>query len=139
MATNNKHYSGKHYPSELDKLVMEELDSFYGACIEDIQEASNDAAKWAVKELKATSPKSKGRRLSGEYAASWKVKREKLRTGGHTIVYNDGYYMLSHLLEYGHAKVNGGRTTGRVFIKPVEEKANKMFEDTLKRRIESGT
>ena len=129
--TNGKQY---HKASELDKVVMEELDDFVGLCVENIQEAANDAAKWAAKELKRTSPK-----RSGDYAKEWKVDRKKLRTGTHTVVYNKGLYMLSHLLEYGHPTGNGGRTEGKVFIKPVETEANKRFEAELKRRIENGT
>lgn len=117
--------------SEIDKVVMEELDDFAGACVTDIQEAAADAAKWAVKQLKQTSPK-----RFGDYAKEWKVEKTKLRTGTHTTVYNKGLYMLSHLLEYGHPTGNGGRTTGKAFIKPVETEANKRFESELKRRVE---
>ena len=132
-----KHYSGKHYPSELDKVVMEELDSFYNLCVEDIQEASNNAAKWAAKELRKTSPVGKSWRTGGEYAARWKVDRKKMRTGARTIVYNDGMYMLTHLLEHGHPLPQGGRAQAKIHIKPVEEEANRRFEEELKRRIES--
>lgn len=118
--------------SDIDKVVMEELDAFAGACITDLQEAAEDAANWAKKELRATSPK-----RFGDYAKSWKVKKGRLRTGTKTFVYNDGLYMLSHLLEYGHPTGHGGRTKGYNFIKPVETTANQMFENEVKRRIES--
>ena len=37
--------------SDIDKVVMEELDAFAGACITDLQEAAEDAANWAKKNL----------------------------------------------------------------------------------------
>lgn len=117
---------------DIDKVVMKELDAFAGACVTDIQEAAEEAANWAKKELRATSP-----RRFGNYAKEWKVKKGRLRTGTHTLVYNDGLYMLSHLLEYGHPTGNGGRTEGKAFIKPVESMANQMFEQEVMRRIES--
>lgn len=126
--TKGKQY---HKASEIDKVVMEELDNFAGACVTDIQEAAAEAAKWAMKELKRISPK-----RFGDYAKEWTVDRKKLRTGTRTVVYNKRLYMLSHLLEYGHPTGNGGRTTGKAFIKPVETEANKRFESELKRRVE---
>lgn len=117
---------------ELEKAVDGILDDFYGAAIEDIQAAAEAAGKQAAKELKSTSPGTK-------YPKGWKVKKEHTRTGASVIVYNDRYYMLAHLLEYGHPKVNGGRVAGQVHIQPVEQSAKKKFEDELKRRMESGT
>lgn len=118
--------------SDIDKVVMQELDAFAGACVTDIQEAAEEAANWAKKELRATSPK-----RFGEYAKEWKVQKGRLRTGTRTFVYNDKRYMLSHLLEYGHPTGNGGRTKGTPFIKPVESMANQMFEQEVIRRIEN--
>lgn len=129
------HKSGKHQKSrvsDIDKVVMQELDAFAGACITDIQEAAEEAANWAKKELRATSPK-----RFGDYAKGWKVQKGRLRTGTRTFVYNSDKYMLSHLLEYGHPTGNGGRTEGRAFIKPVESMANQMFEKEVIRRIEN--
>lgn len=118
---------------ELDEAVMAELDQFAGACVEDIQAAAEVAAKWAKKQVKATSPKK-----SGEYSKEWSVDKKKSRTGTATTVYNKRLYMLSHLLEYGHAKTNGGRTKAFGFIAPVNDEAQKKFEEELKRRIENG-
>ena len=119
--------------AELDTAVMAELDQFAGACVDDIQAAADATGKWAKKELKATSPKK-----SGEYAREWSVDKKKTRTGTQTTIYNKKLYMLSHLLEYGHAKTNGGRTKAFGFIKPVDDEAQKKFEEELKRRIENG-
>lgn len=101
----------------------------------EVQDVVDDAipkvAKDAVKELKQTSPK-----RSGAYAASWTSQVEKGRLGDEAVVYNKKYYMLTHLLEHGHAKVNGGRVNGIPHIKPAEDHAGenlvKIIEGKLK-------
>ena len=113
---------------ELDKAVEAELDQFFNASVEDMKEAAKAAGKAAVKELKASSPGTK-------YPKGWKVYQENTRTGTNVTVYNDGYYMLAHLLEYGHPKTGGGRVPGKVHIQPAEKTAMNTFEQELTRRI----
>lgn len=124
----------KYTPSDMDKVIVDELDSFYNACVEDIQEAAQAAAKYAQKRLKNESPK-----RFGNYAADWKINHKKNRSGSETTVYNDKLYMLSHLLEYGHPTGNGGRTEGKQFIKPIEDAANDKFVQEIERRAGGGT
>lgn len=119
---------------QLADAVQGELDEFFLASVSDLQEAAKAAGKQAVKDLKNTSP---GRQK--KYARGWKMKAENTRTGANVTIYNDGYYMLAHLLEYGHPKTNGGRVPGQVHIKPVETSAMNQFEKEVKRRVESGT
>lgn len=121
-------------PDQLEEEIGGMLDNFYLASISDIQEAAKAAGKQAVKDLKNTSP---GRQK--KYARGWKMKAENTRTGANVTIYNDGYYMLAHLLEYGHPKTNGGRVPGQVHIQPVEASAMNQFEKEVRRRVESGT
>lgn len=129
-----KHYSGKHYPSEMDKILLEELDEYFDLCVEDIQAAQQDAAKWAVKELR-NSPKTPEN--TGDYREGWTTEKKKFRTGAKTTIYNKTRYMLVHLLEYGHATVNGGRTKPQVHVEPVETEVGDKYMDALKRRLEN--
>ncbi|MDB1943740.1 HK97 gp10 family phage protein [Clostridium tertium] len=78
-------------------------------------------AKETVKELKSTSPKKKGAG-GGKYAKGWKVSDIR----GRMIIHNKKY-QLTHLLEYGHAKVNGGRVAAKVHIRPAEERAIESY------------
>ena len=84
-----------------------------------------------VDELEQTSPKSdsKGGR---KYAKGWRKKKE----GNAFIVHNALKPQLTHLLEKGHAKVNGGRVPAIVHIAPAEEKAVNDFSERVERAIQ---
>ena len=51
------------------------------------------------------------------------------------MIFYKKQYQLTHLLEFGHAKRNGGRVPAEEHIKAVEEKAQKEFEEAIKREI----
>ena len=94
-----------------------------------LDKTKTDLSKMAVKELRTSSPKSKSKR-SGTYARGWSKKKR----GKAVVVYNKEY-QLTHLLEHGHAKVNGGRVAAQEHIKPVEievqEAATGIFKKNL--------
>ena len=107
--------------------------------IEAMSEAIDEVAKESVKKLKAASPKSDGLH-SGTYAKGWRYKVEKGRIRvGATVYGGDPTYRLAHLLEYSHAKRNGGRVDGIEHILPVEEwavdEASNRFIDYMERHI----
>jgi hypothetical protein len=85
---------------------------------EGLEKAKEDVAKVAVARLKKNSP-----RRTGRYARGWRTKR----VGTAQVIYNATDYQLTHLLEHGHAKRNGGRVAGIPHIRPVEEKAIEEF------------
>lgn len=69
---------------------------------------------------------------TGKYASGWSSKVEETRMGSKATLYNAKVPGLPHLLENGHANRGGGRTAGRVHIKPVEEELIKAFEQDLR-------
>ena len=95
---------------------------------ESVQRISEKIAIEGVEMLKAESPKSPG---GGDYAKSWTHKKVK----GKFVIHNKNHYRLTHLLEKGHAKVNGGRVAPRVHIAPVEGRLIEKFEDELRREL----
>ncbi|MNM63341.1 hypothetical protein D3C81_747070 [compost metagenome] len=80
--------------------------------------------------LKETSPVRKDG-VSRGYAKSW--KRKKTKSG--YVIYNEKHYRLTHLLEHGHVKRNGGRAAARVHIRPVEEKIVEQFGKRVEKVI----
>ena len=104
-------------------------------------ETATDAVKQAIKET-ATEVKDDisehapvGR--TGRYARSWRVK--KTEETGTSVTYTvhatkDGY-TLAHLLEFGHAKRGGGRTSARPHIKSAEERGVRSVEEKIRRSL----
>lgn len=76
---------------------------------------------------------------TGDYKRGWTVTFNKLRYGMEAVVHNK-LYMLTHLLESGHAKVLWGRPTNgqvRAFphIENVNEEAQRMLEEEIRKGI----
>lgn len=74
-----------------------------------------------------------------KYKKGWTITFNQLRYGLEATVHNK-LYMLTHLLESGHAKWLWGRDTGeevRAFphIASVNEEAQRMLEEQIERRL----
>lgn len=110
---------------QLKDTVQGLLDT-YGQQAENVMaEAIWNTAGWAVKELK----KGGGFGGTGAYNKDWTRKLTKKRLYAEATVYNRSHYQLTHLLEYGHAKQNGGRTKDYPHIAPVADQVEGVFTD----------
>nr|DAH03945.1 MAG TPA: putative tail component [Caudoviricetes sp.] len=115
---------------EIAKILDEEVERVN----KEVNDAVLKVADAAVKELQESSPKK-----SGKYAKSWKKKEEQLATGSKSAtIYNEKHYRLTHLLEFGHATVDGKRVPAHPHIAAVEQKVIKDFEEEIRRGIENG-
>lgn len=116
--------------AEIEKAMKEQ----YDLANEVVEKAVDKVAKDTVNELKSSSP-----HKSGKYSEGWARQEGKTATRSKSaVVWNKKRYRLTHLLEHGHAKVNGGRVAARPHIGAAEQKAIKAFEGELRRGIEHG-
>lgn len=109
--------------ADLAKSVKGLLDKFGKSAENVLAEAVVDTAKVLVKELK------KGGDFggTGEYNSTWTYKMESKRLYATARVYNKDNYRLTHLLEFGHAKQNGGRTKAFPHIAPANDRVEEIF------------
>lgn len=106
---------------------------YYPQVVEVTTQVIDEVSKEAVKKLRQESPKGS----KGKYARGWTRKVETGRmTVGATVYGKTGTYQLAHLLEHGHAKRGGGRTSAIVHIKPVEEWAVDEAYSRIMHRLE---
>lgn len=119
----------------LSKEVMEYLENYVEDIEEQVEIVTNEVGKDAVKELKEKSPHGKGKR-NKPYYKGWRIKKDRKVANEYRIkIHNSTNYQLTHLLEFGHATVNGGHTKAIPHIRPIEEKYKKIFEEKIKKAI----
>lgn len=111
--------------NDLSGEIMKCLQEYTEEVVEALEKTEKELADEAVRTLKQTSPKK-----SGKYARSWTQTKQ----GKKRIVHNRRY-QLTHLLEKGHAKRNGGRVAARVHIAPVEQRISKEAVERFKENL----
>ena len=125
-------------PENLEKKLQEYLTQYKEDIDEEVIETTNTVIKEAKQDLIQTSPRSEIARNT-KYYKGWAIKNGvKTRTVQNKytrVIWNKTNYQLTHLLEFGHATRNGGRTKAQPHIRPVEEKYGQEFVDLLKTKI----
>ena len=107
--------------------IMQALHDYADMTTERMKEIVEDTAKECRDQIKATAPV-----RTGAYAKSWTVKKNKTTaTAVSATVQSRDRYQLTHLLEFGHAKRNGGRVAARPHIAAARDQA----EETLTRKL----
>lgn len=120
--------------SNVDKLAGEVaamLEAYTDEVTEAVKAECKTVADECLKEIRAASPVK-----TGKYKKGWKKKveyegKEDIRIR----VYNAKYPGLTHLLEKGHAKVNGGRVAAIPHIEPAEQHAAEKLVNKVKVKI----
>ena len=119
---------------DLSKAILEELKNYEGVTEEAAWKGVSDTSQTALKKLRSAHPAGSGEYGSWDkYNRGWtvmKTKRDKKAT-----IHNATDYRLTHLLEKGHAKRNGGRTRAFPHIAPVEEKCEENLIKNIKKNI----
>ena len=123
---------GKTIPiDELANVINEGLKEYADLATEEVKGAVRKSAKAVKDQINGSAPVRTGR-----YAKSWKVKTTAESANGlEQTVYSPTRYMLSHLLEKGHAKRGGGRVRAIPHIAPAEEMGIEMFEGLIEKAL----
>lgn len=123
---------------DFTKAFGETLKNYTKEVEEGLARVSKELAKNAAKELKSVSTATFNTAQDKPYNEGWTAKNESVRHHSRWVIHNRNKPGLAHLLEHGHAQVTGGRTPGRIHIKPIEEKLIKDYEENVEAIIENG-
>lgn len=119
---------------DLSKAILEELKNYEGVTEEAAEKGLSETSKSALQQLRNAHPSGSGEYGSwDEYNRSWKIL--KLKRDKKAVIHNEKHYRLTHLLEKGHATVNGGRTRAFPHIKPVEDKCDDELLKNIKKYL----
>lgn len=115
---------------EFEKSVMSLLEEYGDEVYNVLGDAMQETADHAVKSLKNVKFKT-----GKTYSKGWKSQVDEKWYGYSAVIYNAKQYYLTHLLEYGHAKQNGGRVAGQEHIYPVDQDAEKEIVEIIERKL----
>ena len=115
--------------SELSSTVVEALKKYTEDVILLTDQITKECAQEGVQMLK----RSYATKKTGEYNSGWKLTKRK----GKYIIHNAKKGYLTHILENGYAKPNGGRVVGIPHISLVERQVMANLETRLAREIEA--
>jgi hypothetical protein len=118
-------------PEQLAQEVMSGLEEYKDLAVDVLKKEIQEAGKTANKQIEQTAP-----HRTGRYAKSWAVKKiSETSSSLEVTVHSKNRYMLTHLLENGHAKRGGGRVAAIPHIAPAEEAAVQALERNIEREL----
>ena len=116
---------------EMAAAINEGLEEYANISAEGVKSAVKKTSKAVKDQINGSAPVRTGR-----YAKSWKVKTTAESSQSlEQTVYSPNRYMLSHLLEKGHAKRGGGRVRAIPHIAPAEEMGIEMLEGLIEKAL----
>lgn len=94
----------------------------------DLRNAKKEVGQKAVKELRNAGSFDN---RTGRYRKGWRLQK----VGNNYVIFNATDAPLTHLLEFGHALRNGGRSKAYPHIKPVEQMVINDFEAIVRKEL----
>ena len=119
---------------DMASAINKQLEEYATLTTEGVKSAVSKAGNTVRSEIKANAPS-----RTGAYAKSWSVKKTAESSNSLQVtVHSRNRYQLAHLLEFGHAKRNGGRVAAQPHIAAAEEKGVTELEQEIERCIRNG-
>ena len=119
---------------DLANEVMEGLQEYADLATDSMKAAVKKAGNTVKTDITANAPE-----RTGKYAKSWRTKTTKESVNALEVtVYSPTRYMLTHLLEHGHAKRGGGRVAAIPHIAPAEQRGAEELEREIERSLRHG-
>lgn len=114
--------------SDLAEAITRELVEYQQEVAGELKKQVKAVAKDTAQQIRANAPKD-----GGEYSEGWAARVEfESESDIRARIYNKKKPQLTHLLENGHAKVNGGRVNGKAHIGPAEQEAERKLLGKIK-------
>ena len=115
--------------------VTKQMEEYNRLTSQSVKNAVTKAGQLVRSRISETAPKGS----TGKYRKSWAVQTLLETSQKREItVYSRNRYQLAHLLEFGHAKRNGGRTSAQPHIAPAEQEGVALLEEEIKRSLSDG-
>ncbi|WP_373781089.1 HK97 gp10 family phage protein [Jeotgalibaca porci] len=121
---------------QLADVIDEELTMYHKDTNEKIKKSTRKAMRGMVKDTKAQTYM----RDTGAYRGAIASRTLVDTVNGLTLQWyvKAPHYRLSHLLEYGHATRNGGRTIAYGFIGKAADTAEELYLKEIERALSDG-
>lgn len=125
-------------PEDFVGAIISSIAEYTRDVREEIDNITEEVAKETKNVVKEKEGSFKDRRPKYRKSLSVKIEKQTLGNKKATIYAKAPHYRLTHLLEHGHATVNGGRTRAFPHWKPAEDYAIKEYEKRIADAIENG-
>lgn len=100
-----------------------------------IERCVDDVADRVLEEVKTSHPYTD---RTGEYTKGFGKTKKDRGSKYKRIIWNRKHYQRVHLLEFGHAKVGGGRVRAFPHLRPAYEKHGAKLPDEIKKVVKRG-
>lgn len=118
---------------QLAAAITDAVSQYTEDVSEAIAESTLSTADKVLKEAFNMAPKK-----TGTYAKGFKKTDKSLPGRRRYVIWNKKHYRLVHLLEFGHAKVGGGRVRAYPHLRPAHDKYAGELQDNIRKIIRNG-
>lgn len=122
---------------QVGEAIAKELTIYHKSVIDGIKAEAQKSVKQLVKDTKATAPIGNRTKHYKDSITSKKVSEDD-RSVSYVWYVKGSDYRLSHLLENGHAKRNGGRVEGTHFIQKASDPILEQYLQAVEEVIKNG-